>query len=120
MGANDRLREMLAERGVEYVDCGYWEFWVDENGVKWHSEEQLDGKLRLRVMTPLTPEQAIATTLRAGTCDIEEDQEELELIPYTPEDTWAYRCGACNWVFRYDRGIKPRFCPYCGRKAVGK
>lgn len=37
----------------------------------------------------------------------------------TPEDTVAFRCGACGFVFRYERGVVPRYCPDCGAKVVG-
>jgi len=52
-----------------------------------------------------------------GTCEMETDWEYLQnCIPSSPEDTWAYRCSTCGWSFRYDRGIKPKFCPECGAK----
>lgn len=65
-------------------------------------------------------EQAIAATLGSGTCEMETDHDELELIASSHEDTWGYRCSACGWVFRYDRGIKPDYCPNCGRKVVSE
>lgn len=49
-------------------------------------------------------------------CEMEDDWEYLENgIPGAPEDTWAYMCSKCGWSFRYDRGIKPSFCPNCRR-----
>lgn len=59
-------------------------------------------------------------TLGNGTCEMETDHDELELIASSHEDTWGYRCSACGWVFRYDRGIKPDYCPNCGRKVVSE
>jgi len=54
-----------------------------------------------------------------GECEMETDWDYLhDGIPDAPEDTWAYMCSACGWSFRYDRGIKPKHCPNCGRKAV--
>ena len=52
------------------------------------------------------------------TCKMETDHDELEVIAYSHEDTWAYKCSACDWSFRYDRGIKPNYCPNCGRKCI--
>jgi hypothetical protein len=52
------------------------------------------------------------------TCKMETDYDELEVVACSPEDTWAYKCSACDWSFRYDRGIKPNYCPICGCKAV--
>lgn len=51
-------------------------------------------------------------------CKLETDYDELEVIAYSPEDTWAYKCSACDLSFRYDRGIKPNYCPICGAKVV--
>lgn len=62
-----------------------------------------------------TPEQAIAATLGAVECEMETDYDELHRISDCPEDTWAYKCSACEWPFRYNRGIKPDFCPHCGK-----
>ena len=47
--------------------------------------------------------------------ELEKDQEQVEC---TPEDTFAYHCTACDGVFRYDRGVKPDYCPMCGARAV--
>lgn len=68
--------------------------------------------------------QAIADELNAelgsGTCEMETDWDYLhDGIPDAPEDTWAYVCSACEWSFRYDRGIKPNYCPNCGAKVIG-
>lgn len=52
------------------------------------------------------------------TCKMETDYDEIEVIASSPEDTWAYKCSACGWSFRYDRGIKPSYCPICGAKVV--
>ena len=52
------------------------------------------------------------------TCKMETDHDELEVIAYSHEDTWAYKCSVCGWSFRYDRGIKPNYCPNCGCKVV--
>lgn len=55
-------------------------------------------------------------TFGAGECEMETDWDYLtDGIPDAPEDTWAYMCSSCNWSFRYDRGIKPTYCPNCGR-----
>ena len=60
------------------------------------------------------------------TCQIEScyDNEELEELQedvgFTPEDTFIYRCIACGGTFRYDRGVKPDYCPMCGAKVAGE
>lgn len=45
-------------------------------------------------------------------------EEYMELIDRTPEDTVACHCHACNMVFRFERGIVPDYCPFCGAKVV--
>ena len=58
------------------------------------------------------------------TCKIENyyDNKELESaqeeVGCTPEDTFAYHCTACDGLFRYDRGVKPTYCPECGAKVI--
>ena len=52
------------------------------------------------------------------TCKMETDHAELEAIASSHEDTWAYKCSACDWSFRYDRGIKLNYCPNCGLKVI--
>lgn len=60
------------------------------------------------------------------TCEIESwyDSDELEKaqenVACTPEDTFAYRCTACGGAFRYDRFVKPKYCPECGSKVERK
>lgn len=44
--------------------------------------------------------------------------EYMELIADTPEDTVACHCHACNIVFRFERGIVPDYCPFCGARVV--
>ena len=59
------------------------------------------------------------TELGNGTCEMETDWDYLhDGIPDAPEDTWAYMCSVCGWSFRYDRGIKPNYCPNCGAKVL--
>lgn len=42
----------------------------------------------------------------------------MELIAGTPEDTVACHCHACDIVFRFERGIVPGYCPFCGARVV--
>ena len=56
--------------------------------------------------------------VRRGECHIDYDHDESENISHSPEDTWVYRCSECDYWFRYDRGIKPEYCPNCGRKVI--
>ena len=69
---------------------------------------------------PMTDEAMAAHGwVRERTCEMETDWDYLsDGVPCAPEDTWAYMCSACEWSFRYDRGIKPNYCPNCGAKVV--
>ena len=59
-------------------------------------------------------------------CKIESWYDNDELEPWqehvgcTPEDTFAYRCTRCGGTFRYDRGVKPNYCPICGARVIFK
>lgn len=48
----------------------------------------------------------------------DDTDEYMELIVDTPEDTVACHCHACNIVFRFERGIVPDYCPFCGARVV--
>lgn len=54
------------------------------------------------------------------TCEMETSWEIRDELGITdaPEDTWGYMCSKCGDSFRYDRGIKPNYCPSCGRKVT--
>ena len=42
----------------------------------------------------------------------------MECIAFSPEDTVACICDSCGMNWRYDRGIRPNYCPHCGAKVV--
>ena len=48
----------------------------------------------------------------------DDTDEYMELIADTPEDTVACHCHACDIVFRFERGIVPDYCPFCGARVV--
>lgn len=48
----------------------------------------------------------------------DDTDEYMELIVDTPEDTVACHCHACDIVFRFERGIVPDYCPFCGARVV--
>lgn len=107
----------------------------ESNGLTWEYVVKCDGEPNWRgylweCFDTVTPEQAIAATLGADakpmqaessrTCHIAYSAEESENIAYSPEDTWGYECDECGYTFRFDRGINPRYCPWCGRKVVAE
>ena len=42
----------------------------------------------------------------------------MEGIAFSPEDTVACICDSCGMDWRFDRGIHPNYCPFCGAKVV--
>ena len=125
MTATERLRELLDERGVEWAapdeswnqdSITYWKV----GSIKWVAFESENGTLWLNCnsVTDLTPSQAIAATLGAGTCH---DKGNIERFICSEcgcrldlqDDDWE----ANMWL---DNGVPmvPRFCPNCGVKVV--
>lgn len=120
MSEMEELRSELTRRGVKHLALGDMTSWRDADGHRWVASEASGGLLRVSTSgdkSHLTHTQAITMTLGRMTCHIVYSPEETENIAYSPEDTWAYECDGCGWEFRYDRGIKPKYCPNCGRKA---
>ena len=116
MTATDELRRLLDERGVEYRwDNGTATWYV--NGVMYNAWGYDNERLTMSVCH-LTPAQAIAATLGAGTCHDEGD----------PTDFCCSECGVRMFT---DTGEtytmidslgniieQPSYCPNCGRKVV--
>lgn len=49
----------------------------------------------------------------------DELSELMEGIAFSPEDTVVCICDTCKLDWRYDRGIRPKYCPNCGARVVG-
>lgn len=103
MSATDLLRELLDERGVEWEDDENVTRFFGPDGFEVVMQEDIDGKLDCLTPLYLTPEQAIAATLGAGTC------RDIAL-----EGEW-FECSECRTVKQL---IHPNYCPNCGRKVV--
>lgn len=126
MTATERLRELLDERGVEWAapdeswnqdSITYWKV----GSIKWVAFESENGTLWLNCnsVTDLTPSQAIAATLGAGTCHpiISDNLTESE----GTGDAWAdcSECGHLLYVLTDPNSEPPNYCPNCGRKVIG-
>lgn len=112
MTATDELREGLRKRGES------WHKWPDEESTTWQAysnphtaTESMDGTL---IVTGLTPAQAIAATLGAGTCHVETTESWLPAERYHR----CKNCGAFFAVLDASGDIPPRVCPNCGRRVV--
>jgi len=116
MSATDELRAMLDERGVHWwagederrtlweSNGLTWEYFNDDNGDAWLG---FLGACEQDV----TPEQAIAATLGAGTCH----NADIGTEGY-------FKCSECGTSCSVDWECSgwdvPSFCPNCGRKVV--
>lgn len=133
MSSTERLRSMLDERGVEWWPSEVpWDedsvtYWI-VGQTKWVAIENGEGALVLSssIVTDLTPAQAIAATLGAGTCHnaskVMDEHGQARFVCsecrawidsrmlWNPE----YRDGESPWV----RDCKLNFCPNCGRRIV--
>lgn len=124
MTSTDELRAKLDELGIEHRSRSYgykdhvW--WEGGDGVGWHAEnrQSIDGSY-VKVDAVLTPEQAVAATVGAGTCKGEIDTDYFECKLTT------FKCHSCGWSGIVDDGYAgysfgdtdmPRYCPNCGRR----
>lgn len=120
MSPTEKLRAMLDERGVGYdwtdrlreVPSYQSVIWWFNTADRAEFREYHDGSTQLLICsskTHLTPAQAIAATLGAGTCYIEHyDTDILDGERY-------YRCSACHTLsIRFHH----LYCPNCGRRIV--
>ena len=119
--ATERIKEMLAERDVEYHE--YHSQIKGSMGptTRFHlhdSEHKPYATIETGTSTCLltwrcTPEQAIAATLGSGTC------EWILEHSGTLFDKW--RCSKCGYLFVEPRTVQgytdlePNFCPECGK-----
>lgn len=106
------LHKALKARGIGYWVAQGITFWNRDDGCECLAYGyQVNGapRLAVKVVGFTDPEQAIATTLGAGTCRNE--------MP----DQFAFRCSECGvgWYgIGRDPRPYPRFCPSCGRRIV--
>ena len=124
MSATDDLRRLLDEAGIEWHDTKIGKGFItvyEHDGITWIVTEHSSGRLSVKgCVKPtqghydgMTPAQAIAATLGAGTCH--------DMY----EDDGYFKCSECGgrmhgWT-EDDSAIwfsKPNFCPNCGAKVV--
>ena len=131
MTATEELRRLLDERGVEWgnirndgSESDYLTEWQCENNqgkalaIEWAVGSGLSVEIH---RYHLTPEQAIAATLGAGTCHMRLAYEEEDADGFIWPD--HYECDACganvNGIMTScDTEIQPRYCPNCGAKVI--
>lgn len=108
----DRLRELLDEMGVGYLNrssditIGYY---TDPHTVT----EAMDGSLQ---MTGLTAEQ-VMRALGLGTCHMRETT--LPFVSDSHDDGYYMICSECGFAIYMRKIWKPiKYCSNCGRKVV--
>ena len=120
--ATEELRRLLDERGVEWRGGLPTETMVEADGLDLLYVALPDGRVRAFIRNYLTPEQAVAATLGAGTC--------RDLGGTDANGEQVFNCSECGCVLSlYDRDGSnnlctsfvfdyPRFCPECGARVV--
>lgn len=113
----ERLRAILDERGVEWWNETDPEpqsitmARADEQLIEYHENANGSTGYHIFNMHDLTPEQAIAATLGAGTCKVDAEIK-WNWDRFEPP-TWYLSCGhRCEGVER------PRYCSVCGKRVV--
>lgn len=72
-----------------------------------------------RLADLIEPEPEHTCKIRQSYFDSDNELNEImEGIAFSPEDTVACICEACGHDWRYDRGIRPNYCPNCGAKVI--
>lgn len=127
MTATDELRRMLDEYKVKWMpsvfDPQHETFYSVDNGVGFIVTEFPEiGRMSLACDMRITPEQVIAATLGAGTCELEEVEKDCDTASeYMLDREWCfdavYKCS-CGCRFGHVAHDRPHYCPNCGRKVV--
>ena len=133
MSMTEELHKQLSERGVVWSQTvaegvlggTYTTSWRTDDGTQCDYAERIDKyppySFKRLTLYDITPEQAIAVTLGAGTC-------------HDVGDERIFHCSECGCgitdiylrdegVYRDDNGNYigdkwPRYCPHCGAKVV--
>ena len=107
MTATERLRQLLNERGVEWIDFDGEPTWMGSDRMHYARQElSCDEPTGEVTVYHLTPEQAIEATLGRGTC---------EYVSWVADNIAGivFRCSKCGNV----EWPRPRnYCPNCGRR----
>lgn len=114
--ATERLREGLTARGVEWkatvnpIGCVFthWDSPV-LGGMRIHACDNEDGTLNIFDGCDLTPEQAIAATVGAGTCRCKVEESDDYYDTYT-----RYHMGCGYTMYGDEFDDPPKFCAWCG------
>lgn len=120
MPTNDERRDVAARlRNYENLRESFRESpicaFLDALGV-----EYLDWKgVCNRLAELIEPEPERTCTVRQAYFDSDDELYELmDCISSSPEDTVACICDSCGIDWRYDRCIRPNYCPNCGSKVI--
>ena len=114
------LRELLDERGVEWMDDSYAQLWCTvwhgQDGKQWRMTENQSGMLTELKAWKATPAQAIAATLGRGECRIEKRHGDWyctgcgDMVGTDDTESELYIDGNAIELWH--------FCPNCGRRIV--
>ena len=123
MTATEILRRMLDERGVGWRG-GLPTETIVTDPIDVLYVQRTDGMIHVYIRSYLTPEQAIAATLGAGTCHItpkftcSECGHQYPTRNYESYETCDGRTAFAPLGHYVLNCKKPNYCPNCGRKVV--
>ncbi len=133
MNVTDELRRLLDERWVEHDDFLDVTCWNGSDGVSYTASEiytrgnKKPSTRRLMLRRTVTPEQAIAATLGAGTCKV--DVLNTGGCAGYECSEYIMHCNGCGHEFGHvlyneDGDVwmseKPSYCPNCGRRVAAE
>lgn len=73
-----------------------------------------------RLADLIDPQERTCRIFQAYGDESEELHHLMEEIACTPEDTVACICQSCGHEFRYERMVRPRYCPNCDARNVAE
>ena len=115
MTANEKLREMLDRRGIGYTKRASEVIDYECEGVTYRAFG-IDGGIRIKNITPISPSTAVDMTLGRETCHmvLKDDHEEYGEAFFV----W-WECDECGFTTPYTLDMKEiHYCPNCGRRVV--
>lgn len=119
--STERLRAMLDERGVKWESAGWpaeYQTFYEAGGVGFIviglDDELGNSRMRVCFEDYMTPEQAIAATLGAGTCTLINAADDLG------SGTSSFMCFECGYTALDDWWEEFNFCPNCGRRVINE
>lgn len=109
-----KLRELTVCDGVDAFDI------AKALRLEAVSRTEYDTESVRRLADLIEPRERVCRIFQAYGDESEELHHLMEEIACTPEDTVACICQSCGHEFRYERMVRPRYCPNCDARNVAE